>query len=292
MSGLSNLFAALAATPPLFVASIALLGLVVGSFLNVVIYRLPIILERRWRAECAGADAAASAHDESFNLVVPRSRCRHCGHPISALENVPVLSFLWLKGRCRACSKPIGWRYPLVEILTALLSALVAWRFGATLQTAFALPLVWALIAGAVIDFDHQILPDLITLPFLWLGLLVNSADLFTDLGSAVWGAAGGYLALWLVFHLFRLVTGKEGMGYGDFKLFALIGAWLGWQLLPLVILLASATGAVIGIAYLTLAKRGRDHPIPFGPFLCIAALLALFVGPDLIAWYLHGLRA
>jgi len=280
---------------PLALASAAaLFGLLLGSFLNVVIYRLPVMLERLWRRQCAELDGARKnrATDEKpFNLVSPRSRCPHCGHGIGALENIPILSFLWLRGKCSACGGPISWRYPLVESLTALLSFVVALHFGASFAGLAALVLTWSLIALAFIDYDHQILPDDITLPLLWTGLLVNLGGMFTPLPSAVLGAAAGYGSLWLVYHAFRLATGKEGMGFGDFKLFAALGAWLGWQLLPLIILFASFFGALIGIAFILLLGRDRRLPIPFGPFLCAAGWVALLWGQDLTRYYLQFMR-
>lgn len=280
---------------PLALASVAaILGLLLGSFLNVVIYRLPVMLERLWHRQCAeldGTQKAQTTEDKPFNLVSPRSRCPHCGHGIGALENIPILSFLWLRGKCSACSRPISWRYPLVELLTALLSFAVAWHFGASFAGLAALVLTWSLIALAFIDYDHQILPDDITLPLLWAGLLVNLGGTFVSLPSAVLGAAAGYGSLWLVYHAFRLVTGKEGMGFGDFKLFAALGAWLGWQLLPLIILFASFFGALIGIAFILFFGRDRRLPIPFGPFLCAAGGVALLWGQDLTRYYLQFMR-
>jgi leader peptidase (prepilin peptidase)/N-methyltransferase len=263
------------------IVTTAVLGLVVGSFLNVVIHRLPLMLERTWRRQCR------------LNLVTPRSQCPHCGYAIAAHQNIPLLSFVLLKGKCAACGQRISWRYPLVETLTAILSVVVVWHFGATSASVAALLLTWALIALAVIDFDKQILPDAITLPLIWVGLLVNLYlnPLFTPLRSAVIGAVAGYLFLWLVFHSFRLLTGKEGMGYGDFKLFAAFGAWLGWQDLPLIIVLASFVGAVIGSAMVIFVGRDRHLPIPFGPFLCAAAWIALLWGNDITRFYLQFAR-
>lgn len=277
-------------SPPLAIAVAALFGLAVGSFLNVVIHRLPLMLERQWRRQCRevlGAEPEAPPQ-EPFNLVTPGSRCPHCGHPIGPLENIPLLSFLVQRGRCRHCAGPIALRYPLVELLTALLSAVAVWHFGVTVQALFALTLTWALVALAFIDLDRQLLPDGITLPFLWLGLLLALFGVFTDLRAAVIGAAAGYLSLWLVFHLFRLLTGKEGMGYGDFKLLGLFGAWLGWQALPVVLLLSSVVGAAVGIALVALRGHDRNIPIPFGPYLAAAGWIALLWGEDLSAWYLR----
>ncbi len=278
----------------LFVLAASVLGLVVGSFLNVVIARLPVMLNHQWQAqyrEFAGPQAEAAPSEAAFNLITPRSRCPHCGHAIAALENIPVISFLWLKGKCAACQKPIARRYPAVELLSAVLSGLVAWRFGFGAVALAALLLSWALIALTFIDIDQQLLPDVITLPFLWLGLVFNLAGGFTGLAAAVIGAVAGYVSLWLVFQLFKLATGKEGMGYGDFKLFALFGAWLGWQMLPVIILLASLVGAIVGLAFILLKGRDRRLPIPFGPFLCAAGWLAMLWGPELLGYYLKLAR-
>ncbi len=272
----------------------ALLGLVLGSFLNVVIHRLPIMLERLWRRQCeelAEPHKVKAAEEKPFNIVSPRSQCPHCGHRIRALENIPVLSFLWLRGKCSACGQPISWRYPLVELLTAILSFAVAWRFGASFTMLAALALTWSLIALTFIDYDHQILPDDITLPLLWAGLLVNLGGAFATLPSAVLGAVIGYGSLWLIYHVFRLATGKEGMGFGDFKLFAALGAWLGWQQLPLIILFSSFFGALVGIAFIAFFGRDRRLPIPFGPFLCVAGWVALMWGNDLTRYYLQFMR-
>lgn len=286
----------LASNPALSVVVVGVLGLIIGSFLNVVIHRLPVMLERNWRRQCrelTGADQPDAHDEETFNLITPRSRCPHCSHPVTALQNIPIISFIWLKGRCAACGHPISWRYPVVELLTAVLSMVTVWHFGVTLAGFAALLLTWSLIALAAIDLDHQILPDAITLPLIWVGLLVNlyPNPTFAPLGSAVIGAVAGYLSLWIVFHIFKLLTGKEGMGYGDFKLFAAFGAWLGWQNLPLIILLASFVGAVMGVAIIALAGRDRRLPIPFGPFLCAAAWIALLWGTDITRWYLQFAR-
>jgi leader peptidase (prepilin peptidase)/N-methyltransferase len=273
--------------PATLVAVCVAFGLMIGSFLNVVIHRLPIMMERDWRSQCAELAGAPAPTFEPLSLVSPRSRCPACGRPVAALENIPLLSYLLLKGRCTGCSKPIGLRYPLVEAVTGLLFGYAAWRFGPTLTTAGAMLFAAAMIALTCIDFDTQLLPDDITLPLLWAGLLLNVGGTFTPLASAVIGAAAGYLALWSVYWLFKLATGKEGMGYGDFKLLAAIGAWLGWQLLPLVILLSSLVGAVVGIALIVLARHGRNVPIPFGPYLAAAGLIALFWGKALNQAYL-----
>jgi len=308
----------LSASPPLFVGICAVLGLIVGSFLNVVIWRLPIMLERQWREQCAEglapvdsaagaqgpagaatvADAAKSgshvpaAAPARFNLVVPRSACPTCQAPITALQNIPMLSWLLLRGRCARCGAAISARYPLVEALTAALSALVAWKFGFGWPALAALLLTWFLVPLTFIDIDHQLLPDSLTLPLLWLGLLLSlfsaqpGAGVPVDPRSSLIGAMAGYVSLWSVYHLFRLLTGKEGMGYGDFKLFAALGAWFGWQMLLPVILLAAASGAVIGLGLIALRRHDRTAPIPFGPFLAGAGWLMLMCGPQLVRGY------
>lgn len=270
-----------------------LLGLCIGSFLNVVIHRLPKMMEREWQAQCAELNGTSTASTaEALSLARPRSHCPQCGHAITALENIPLISYiLVLKGKCSACGQRISPRYPLVETLTGLLSAYAAWHFGPTPQAVGALLLLWALIALTVIDLDTQLLPDAITLPLLWLGLLLNLDGTFTDLPSAVIGAMAGYLALWSVFWLFKLATGKEGMGYGDFKLLAALGAWLGWPMLPAIILLSSLVGATVGISLIVFARRGRNVPIPFGPYLAAAGAIALFWGPQLTDGYLGVLH-
>ena len=271
-------------------AMAGVLGLCIGSFLNVVIHRLPRMMEQEWQNQCADLRGETISATEPLSLARPRSRCPSCGHPITASENIPVLSYLWLKGKCSACAASISPRYPLIEITTALLSAFTAWHFGPTLQAAGALLLVWALIALAAIDFDTQLLPDSLTLPLLWVGLALNLDTTFTDLPSAVIGAMAGYLALWSVFWLFKMGTGKEGMGNGDFKLLAALGAWLGWQMLPAIILLSSVVGAAIGIALIVATRHGRNVPIPFGPYLAAAGGIALFWGADLTRTYLDVL--
>ena len=278
----------------LFVLGAAVLGLMVGSFLNVVIARLPVMLTRQWQDQCrelTDRPAETAPAETAFNLVTPRSHCPHCGHMIGALENIPLLSFLWLRGKCSACKQPIAWRYPGVELLSGILSGLVAWHFGLGPAALAALLLTWALIALSFIDIDRQLLPDVISLPFLWLGLIVNLFGGFTGLPAAVIGAVAGYVSLWSVFQLFKLITGKEGMGYGDFKLFALFGAWLGWQMLPLIILLASLVGAILGLAFIVLKGRDRRLPIPFGPFLCAAGWLVMLWGDEMLGFYLKFAR-
>ncbi len=277
----------LLAQPGAFAIACGLIGLVVGSFLNVVIHRLPRMLERDWAAQCAELRGETPPAAEPFSLVAPRSRCPQCGHAITALENIPLLSYLFLGGRCRGCRTRISPRYPLVEALSALLSAYAGWRFGPTWAAAGALLFLWCMIALTFIDFDTQLLPDSITLPLLWAGLLLNLGATYADLKSAVIGAIAGYLALWSVYWLFKLATGKEGMGYGDFKLLAAIGAWLGWQMLPLTILASSAVGALVGIVLIVAARHGRNVPIPFGPYLAAAGVIALFWGKPLTRQYL-----
>ncbi|ABI57423.1 prepilin peptidase [Alkalilimnicola ehrlichii MLHE-1] len=286
-----ELNALLADNAPLAAALALVLGLLVGSFLNVVILRLPIMMERAWASEVAASrgEVHEDAQSTPFNLVTPRSHCPQCGHTLSALENIPVVSWLLLRGRCRACGTRISGRYPLVELTTGLLSALVVLQLGWTPETAAALLLTWTLVALSGIDLDHQLLPDSLTLPLLWAGLLVNSTGLFAELTDAVWGAALGYLVLWGVFHAFRLLTGKEGMGYGDFKLLAALGAWLGWQALPLIILLSSLVGAAVGIALIALKGRGREVPIPFGPYIAAAGFITLLWGEALVHWYFRA---
>ena len=290
---MSEIAAFLSSHPASFPWIAGLFGLAIGSFLNVVIHRLPTMLERRWRGQCQellNPDQIPPAA-ERFDLVAPRSRCPHCGHAIAAPENIPVLSFLWLRGKCSACRKPISWRYPFVELLTGCLSAFVAWRLGFNIAALAGLGLTWSLIALTFIDFDRQLLPDDITLPLLWAGLVLNVYGVFVPLSAAVIGAASGYVSLWLVYQIFKLVTGKEGMGYGDFKLFAALGAWLGWQNLPLIILLASLVGAVMGIGFIVFRGHDRQVPIPFGPFLCVAGWIALMWGDTLTRFYLQFAR-
>ena len=281
--------ALLQANAALWIGVVFALGLLVGSFLNVVILRLPVMLERQWKLQCQDLLEvdANDAEQVPFNLITPRSRCPHCGHQIGAAENIPILSYLLLRGRCRECRNPIGVRYPAVELFTALISAAVAWRFGFSAATAAALVFTWALVALSFIDIDHKLLPDAITLPLLWAGLLVNIPATFVTLQAAVIGAAAGYLVLWLVYHAFRLLTGKEGMGYGDFKLLAALGAWLGWSMLPLILILSSLVGAAVGIGMILLRGQDRNIPIPFGPYLAAAGWLALLWGPDMLGAYL-----
>jgi leader peptidase (prepilin peptidase) / N-methyltransferase len=273
--------------PVIFTGLIFVFGLLVGSFLNVVIHRLPKMLEADWQAQCTELRGEPSMEMETYNLWVPRSACPSCGHLISALENVPVLSWMALRGRCRACGAAISVRYPLVELLTALLAAAAAWRFGPTTQFVGALAFLCAMVALAFIDLDTTLLPDSLTLPLLWMGLIFNLFGSFTTLQSAVIGAMAGYLSLWLVYWAFKLVTGKEGMGFGDFKLLAAIGAWLGWEMLPVTILLSSLVGALAGLLMIALVRHDRRIPIPFGPYLAGGGIVALFFGADLMQTYL-----
>jgi len=267
---------------PLFLGFTFIISLAVGSFLNVVIYRLPKILQKGWKSECRELLELDSENHEPFTLSTPSSACPSCGHKIRAWENIPVLSYVFLGGKCSACGTHISLRYPIIELATGLLSVAIAWHFGFTLQAFGALLLTWTLIALSMIDFDHQILPDNMTLPVLWLGLIFNLGTVYTDLFSAVVGAVAGYLSLWSVFWLFKLLTGKEGMGYGDFKLLALFGAWLGWQYLPQIILLSSLVGAIIGISMIIFRGRDRNIPIPFGPYLAIAGWISLMFGEEI----------
>ena len=306
----SDIVGLYAAYPAWFAGSVLVIGLMVGSFLNVVIYRLPIMMEREWReqsAELNSATATAAAPSPAptapvapFTLATPRSACPACKAPIKPVHNIPLVSWLALRGRCAACRAPISVRYPAVELTTGLLSAWVAWHFGFGATACCAVAVTWALIALTGIDIDHQLLPDSITLPLLWAGLLAAitigpapGVALPVSPKDAIIGAAAGYLSLWAVFHAFRLLTGKEGMGYGDFKLFAALGAWMGWKVLPLVILLAAGTGACLGVLMIVLRGRDRAAPMPFGPYLAAAGWLAMLYGPQLVEGYLHfsGLR-
>lgn len=283
------------ADPAVAVPFAVVLGLIIGSFLNVVIARLPVMLEREWRSECRElladpTDSAAAANDdpEPFTLVSPRSRCPKCGCPVRAIDNVPLLSWLFLRGRCRGCKAPISLQYPLVELLTAILAVLVILRFGITPYSLLAIAFSWILIPAAVIDLRTTLLPDNLTLPLLWLGL-VAAVTGFSPITptAAIVGAATGYLILWGLYHVFRILTGKEGMGYGDFKLLAALGAWVGWQGLPLVILLSSAVGAVLGLFMIAVQGRDRAAPIPFGPFLAAGGWIALMWGERITGAYL-----
>ncbi|MBF7730264.1 prepilin peptidase [Pseudomonas sp. N040] len=283
-----NLLDLLAGNLPAFVFLTFVFGLLIGSFLNVVIYRLPKMMQRDWENQAREyLQLPEQASATTFNLILPNSQCPHCGHEIQVWENIPLLSWLALRGKCSACKAPISKRYPAVELACGLLSAYVAWHFGFTWQAGGMLLLSWGLLTMSLIDADHQLLPDDLVLPLLWLGLIVNSFGLFTSLPEALWGAVAGYLSLWLVYWLFKLVTGKEGMGYGDFKLLAMLGAWGGWQVLPLTILLSSLVGAVLGVIMLRLRNAETSTPIPFGPYLAIAGWIALIWGEQITASYL-----
>jgi leader peptidase (prepilin peptidase)/N-methyltransferase len=283
-----DLIALLQASPFWLVLVVSVLGLLVGSFLNVVIYRLPIMMEQDWKAQCDELNNQTSEVVAPFTLSVPRSRCPHCNHAITAIENIPVISYLFLGGKCKQCKAPISKRYPLIEALTGLLSGIVAWHFGFDWSCLGALLLTWSLITLTFIDIDHQLLPDSITLPLLWLGIIFNLFTVYTDLTSSVIGAIAGYLSLWLVFHGFKLATGKEGMGYGDFKLLAALGAWFGWLILPSIILLSSLVGAIVGISLIVFGQHQRNVPIPFGPYLAAAGWIALVWGDSITYAYLN----
>jgi len=293
---MAELFQLLHSSQPAFISLCAVLGLMVGSFLNVVIHRLPKMMELTWQQQCAEINVEAShvhsggesAPITRYNIVVPRSSCPHCNHAISAWENIPIVSFLVLRGKCKSCGAPISPRYPIVEAASGILCAFAAYHFGFGWTVFGALLLIWGLLALTAIDLDTQLLPDDITIPLLWVGLLFNVFGIFTDLHSAVTGGMVGYLTLWSVYWTFKLTTGKEGMGYGDFKLLAALGAWLGWQMLPLIILLSSLVGAVVGLVMIVAFKHGRNIPIPFGPYLAGGGLIALFWGQTLTHNYLH----
>ncbi len=275
--------------PLFFLCSVFVLGLLIGSFLNVVIYRLPVMMERDWARQCAELrdEQPASELLEKFDLIAPRSRCPHCNHLITAIENIPVLSYLFLRGRCRNCHQGISSRYPIIELVSASMAATTAWYFGANIASAGLILFGWCLLCLTMIDFDTQYLPDSLTLPFLWLGLLFNLFGTYVPLADAVLGAIAGYLSLWSVFMAFKMLTGKEGMGYGDFKLLAMLGAWLGWQALPVIIMLSSIVGAGVGISLMAFKSLQSDQPIPFGPYLAGAGWLALFWGDDISRAYL-----
>ncbi|QIB06716.1 prepilin peptidase [Pseudomonas fluorescens] len=273
--------------PLAFVLVAALLGLIIGSFLNVLVWRLPKMLDREWRLQAHDLlGLPAETPGPIYNLMLPHSQCPHCGHRIRAWENIPLLSYLMLGGRCSSCAAPIGRRYPLTELACGALSAFVAWHFGFGWQAAMVMVLSWGLLGMSLIDAEHQLLPDTLVLPLLWLGLIVNSFGLFVSLNQAMWGAVAGYLALWSVFWVFKLITGKEGMGYGDFKLLAMLGAWGGWQILPLTLLLSSLVGAIIGVIVLRLRDAPGSTQIPFGPYLAIAGWIALLWGGQITDFY------
>jgi leader peptidase (prepilin peptidase)/N-methyltransferase len=292
-----TLFDLLQSNPSVLIISCAILGLLIGSFLNVVIYRVPVMMQREWRQQCCEfleldetnvKKEGTALNHQVFNLAKPESHCPHCNAPVRAWQNIPILSYLFLRGRCNACKTPISIRYPIIEAVTGVLSALVAWHFGATWLTLALLVFTWCLICLTMIDFDHQLLPDNITIPLLWMGLLVNTLlpNATVSPQDAVMGAALGYLSLWSVYWLFKLLTGKEGMGYGDFKLLAALGAWMGWQSLLLIIILSSLVGAVIGIIMLVALGRDRNIPIPFGPYLAGAGYIALLWGDSFMSIY------
>lgn len=283
----------LQSSPVSLICLVSIVGLLIGSFLNVVIYRLPVMMERGWKKECMEyleIDDNSNKDNEPFNLTLPLSRCPSCQSAIKPYQNIPVISYLFLQGKCSNCKTHIPLRYPLIEAFTGILSAVVAWHFGYSLEMLFALILTWSLIALSFIDIDHQLLPDSINFPLLWLGLFLSLFTFYTDTNSSIIGAIAGYLSLWIVYQLFKLATGKEGMGYGDFKLLALLGAWLGWQYLPLIILLSSLVGAIIGISMIILVKKDRNIPIPFGPYLAAAGWLALIWGDKINTLYLNSI--
>ncbi len=271
--------------PYLLVVIVAVFSLAIGSFLNVLIHRLPKMMEADWHAQCAELEGGVAAAAGHYNLLVPASHCPQCKAPLRVIENIPIASWLALRGKCAHCAARISARYPIVEALTALLSAVVAWKFGLTWHTALALVFTWTLIALTFIDADTTLLPDDLTLPLLWLGLLANTFGAFVPLKDAVLGAAAGYVVLWSIYWLFKLTTGKEGMGYGDFKLLAALGAWMGWKALLPLVLLSSLVGAVVGVSMIVLARRGREVPIPFGPYLAAAGMIVLLTGDRLTSW-------
>lgn len=285
-----NVLDLLQASPAYLITSVTILGLIVGSFLNVVIYRLPRMLKREWRQQCLELLEQEPEQDKEkrFNLALPASHCPHCGAGIPPWDNIPLISYLLLRGRCRHCQTPISFRYPLVELLSGILSALVAWKLGFGWPLLAALVFTWSLIALCFVDLEHQLLPDQITQPLLWLGLMVAVPAYYTPLPAALFGAIVGYLSLWVIFHTYRLLTGKQGFGYGDFKLLAALGAWLGWQQLPLIILLASVSGALIGIGLILSRRHQMQNPLPFGPYLAISGWIGLLWGNDIIQAYLR----
>jgi len=277
------------ASPLALAACALLLGLIIGSFLNVLIHRLPIMLDRDWTTQSREMlSLPPEPAGATYNLLLPHSECPHCAHKIRAWENIPVVSYLMLRGKCSSCRAKISLRYPLVELATGILSAFVVYHFGLGWEAAAFLVLTWGLLAMSLIDADHQLLPDVLVLPLLWLGLIVNGQGLFTNLYDALWGAVAGYLSLWLVYWAFKLITGKEGMGYGDFKLLAMLGAWGGWQILPLTILLSSLVGAVLGVLMLRMRNAQTSTPIPFGPYLAIAGWIALLWGDQITTSYMQ----
>jgi leader peptidase (prepilin peptidase)/N-methyltransferase len=289
---IENLLSVLEQFPVVYLCGLFVLGLAIGSFLNVVIYRLPIMMEREWRSDCLEfLEQTADPVSDKFNLNTPRSRCGNCGHKITAAENIPVMSYLVLGGKCSQCKTPISIQYPMVEIFTGIVTVIVGWHFGVNLQTLAALCLSWCLIAASGIDLSHKLLPDQIVLPLLWLGILLAFFDLFISLESSVIGAMAGYMSLWSVFIIFKLITGKEGMGHGDFKLLAALGAWTGWKMLVVIILTSSVVGAVVGISMILMKKTERETQIPFGPYLAAAGWLALLWGQEVLQLYFNLFR-
>ncbi len=285
-----SLFNLLEHSTPFLLSTVFVFGLIVGSFLNVVIHRLPKMMQKEWREDCCEfleIDNNNQDDKKTYNLISPRSACPGCGHKITALENVPLISYLFLRGKCSECSAHISLRYPAIELISGLTSVTAAWFYGFSAETFLIMILSWSLICLTMIDYEEQLLPDGITLPILWLGIFCNYFDLFTDLESSVLGAIFGYLAFWSVYILFKVATGKEGMGHGDFKLLSMLGAWLGWQMLPLVIILSSIVGALIGIALLVFTSHNKSKPIPFGPYIAIAGWIAIFWGNQLTEQYL-----
>ncbi len=284
------LFSILQSSPLLLTSIIFVIGLMIGSFLNVVIYRLPVMMQRGWKKECLEYLELEQPEDddEPFNLTLPLSRCPGCNTAIKPYQNIPVISYLFLKGKCAKCKIHISLRYPLIESFTGIVSAIVAWHFGYSIEMLFALLLTWSLVALSFIDIDHQLLPDSINFPLLWFGLFLSLFSIYTDPSSSIIGALAGYLSLWMVYQGFKIVTGKEGMGYGDFKLLAVFGAWLGWQYLPLIILLSSLVGAIIGISMVVFVKKDKNIPIPFGPYLAVAGWIALLWGDKINGLYLN----
>lgn len=289
---MSNLIELFQLYPAFYLGTIFILGLLVGSFLNVVIFRLPVMMESDWKEQCCellNLEAPEKNKDTTnFNLITPRSRCPACNHQIKAIENIPVISYLFLKGKCSNCENKISIRYPLIELVSAITVTIVAFYFGVSLQALFGIFLTWALIALTMIDFDHQLLPDDITLPFLWLGIIINLFNAFTDIESSILGAIFGYGILWAVYITFKLITGKEGMGHGDFKLLAVLGAWFGWQSLPLIIILSSVVGATVGISLMIFKSHNRSSAIPFGPYLAIAGWISMLWGSYIMSAYLN----
>ncbi len=285
-----------AESPLLFILAAFVIALLVGSFLNVVIYRVPIMMERGWREQCTALSASPASElpEGRFDLIAPRSRCPSCGHRITAMQNIPVLSYVLLGGKCAGCGSRIPARYPVIELLTGILTGVVAWRFGFGWEAAAAIAMTWALVAISVIDIDHQYIYDNMVLPLVWAGLVLSlwhpmtgAGTLFIEPKAAIAGALAGYLSLWSVYHLFRLITGKEGMGYGDFKLLAALGAWLGWTMLPLIILMSAVVGAVTGVLMIAFKQHERSVPIPFGPYLAAAGWIAMLWGEQIVNWYL-----